>query len=200
MTTLNNTFEGGTNGVGVTLANSGGVSGNAWNDITIAGAGTFVYSNVGTAHGSLGGRVTVAGGTDRARVYHSFAATNTAAARFYIYLHSLPSASGTKLFAFADTAFSQKVVVGLTAANKIFYGTISTAFANSLTANTLYRVEVSVTKGTTISDGKVKIAYYLGDNASPVETAIENLAFDTGTNQYIRTMFGAVQLYRACCC
>ena len=57
MTTLTNSFEGGTNGTGITAANSGGASGNAFDNVLGQFGGTVTYSSTVAAHGSLSAKV-----------------------------------------------------------------------------------------------------------------------------------------------
>jgi hypothetical protein len=53
MTLLINSFEGGTSGVNISTANSGGLSGNAFDGIVLGAGGTLQYSNAQSAHGSI---------------------------------------------------------------------------------------------------------------------------------------------------
>ena len=58
---MSNTLEGGTNGTTITIANSGGGSGNAFDFITTSLSGaSFVYQNAAAFRGNLGGRLTIA--------------------------------------------------------------------------------------------------------------------------------------------
>lgn len=56
---LENTSEGGTDGVTITTGNSGGASGDAYD--TIGGSGTITYSNDHPAHGGMGMEVSQGG-------------------------------------------------------------------------------------------------------------------------------------------
>jgi len=56
MTTLVNSFEGGTNGVTVSAANSGGGSGNAFDSVTIGTGASIIYDTTQT-QGALAAKV-----------------------------------------------------------------------------------------------------------------------------------------------
>lgn len=92
---LTNTAEGGTSGITVTTANSGGASGDAWDAVVIAGASTLTYSDVQSVHGDLAYAVN-GGGSGGATIQWttSLGASPTELyGRLYLYLPGNPASN-----------------------------------------------------------------------------------------------------------
>lgn len=172
MAVIQNNAEGGTaEGLTVTTANSGGLSGDAFNTIT----GPLQFSATGKGHGTYGLRVVVGATSTAWRAYHSFTATATLSGRLYFTLNTLPSAIRTLWAAIEGTGFSANMKWGVDATNKFFVqsaaGSVLATSAAALAAATLYRVEWQTAPGTTTTDGTIILKLFAGeDNATPLLT------------------------------
>ena len=88
MTLLKNSSEGGTSGVAVSTGNSGGASGNAFDAVTVSGAGAaLAFDNSQAAHGTLSAKYTFPSGV-ASTAYASWttSAGSTSPAFFRLYL------------------------------------------------------------------------------------------------------------------
>lgn len=85
MALQSNNGEGGTNGVAVTTANSGGASGTPWDAVSIAGGGAVGYQNSTVAHGAMAYGFSLAG-TGTAFVTWNVASASVIAVRAYLNL------------------------------------------------------------------------------------------------------------------
>lgn len=149
MTLITNTAEGGTAGVVVTTANSGGSSGTAFSTVT---AGHTTFSSAAAGHGGLGYELTAASGSG----YVALGGTGTGpfAAQAYVRFSSLPSGTNRHRFLSvmntAGTYFVLALDLTPTGAIEVTSssGFIATAGA-SLNVNSWYRVQVTGTSGTT---------------------------------------------------
>ena len=95
MTTVQNSFEGGTSGTTISTGNSGGTSGTAFDVISIGAAATLAFSGTRAAHGTLSCQVATG-----ASSVSSYAEWSTSMGshtqvwfRLYLYFTALPSAS-----------------------------------------------------------------------------------------------------------
>jgi hypothetical protein len=196
LTTKQNTGLGGTNGAAVTTAGSGGASGDAWDSIALAGAGTLTYSNTNMPFsGHLWHRAqAAAGGTDRVRAYHSFTAANYHSRRFAFRVRQDPG-TAQMLAAIVDTAFSfpiQLQLVTVSGARHLVLSVNGTqvkdwgAISFGSAAGDIYWLDWFATVGTT---GTVKAKLY-DDSQTLVGTEYSNTSINTGTAQFIREQFG----------
>ena len=187
-----NSAEGGTNGVTVTTANSGGLSGDPWSSVSIAAGTTMVFSTAAAYKGSLGYRDTygtVSGGyTNRRR---SVVGWTQFRDRWYFRFSALPSvsvqlayvgnASGSTVLARVILLTNGKIGVQNRAGTTVFTS------AASLSINTWYRVEWIVVPGTTTSNGTIRFTYAAADGAA-IETYASTSA-NTGTSGNLGTLF-----------
>jgi hypothetical protein len=89
-----NTFEGGTNGTGITAANSGGTSGTAFSTVSTVTGGTLAYSNAHVAKGSMAMSfaTTTTSGTSYGQWSSGVIGTQTTLyGRAYVYLTGSPT-------------------------------------------------------------------------------------------------------------
>ncbi|MGN6760517.1 MAG: hypothetical protein ACTHJI_04200 [Leifsonia sp.] len=169
MAVVGNNFEGGTDGVALTNINSGGASGTPFDAIFGTGA---VYTSSSPIQGSMSMRVPVntfgAGVYTLSNVSHvaakiKFRATTVGTTDLHII--RLHGGSNVRYFSVHQNALGKLRVDDATGTTGVF------TFANALTAGTVYRLEVYVVAGSTTSNGTIKVAYYLGNSTTPVETA-----------------------------
>jgi hypothetical protein len=194
------TGQGGTNNGTVTTTNSGGASGDAFDGPSpfTAGAGTVTYSNTNPPFaGYMWERLqAAAGGTDRARTYHSFTAANQLSARFAFRVRQDPTA-GQMLFALVNNAATsnfpvQVQLVTVSGARHLVLNVSGTqvkdfgAITFGSGAGDVYWMQLYVTMGAT---GTVKAKLY-DDSQTLVGTEYSDTSINTGTNQFIRFQSG----------
>jgi hypothetical protein len=198
MTVLSNGFAQGVNGTAITVAlsaDSGSALGEEPTVAGVAGNGYARFSNAHPAHGTMGLWLFANGGTDKAQVrWYLPANSPQASAYVYIYLDSLPGVA-TNICSFTDSASSVMASMVISSTGKLQVtsktGTISPTGWPILTVGTLYRVGLTIAKGTGTTDGKVKGAWALGDAAFDAANTFETLATNTGTNDVRRFYVGS---------
>lgn len=191
MTSFLNNFEGGTNGTTISNANSGGTSGNAFNVIGSGTGTTEAYSSSFAAHGTLSGKMQV--GTTSAPAYISWNSTTlgTVSAisygRAYIYLSAAPG-TGDAVIAFLNGSTfgggiqintSRKIILQNSASG------FDQTFTTTLALSTWYRIEWSVTPGSS-GTGTLVCNLYVGDSGTVTETK-------TGTGGYVPSNWNAIR-------
>lgn len=179
------TAEGQANGTALSVSNSATGSGDALGVVSKAGAGAAVYSTGQAAHGTKSILTTCTAAADTAIMGFSGMSATSMAGQFYIYITALPTL-GTIELAQMRFAGGSATKILLSATSKQLQITDALggqikAFANALAVNTLYRVNLRATIGTTTTDGTISAAYYLGDSTTPVEAAYTGTAVNAGT-------------------
>lgn len=171
--TVINTFEGGTNNTTVTLANSGGVSGDTPSDVAIATGDGVVFSNTNPAHQLMGVKMTfLAGGAGATRIMWAAAESGRIVFSFYYLITTLPTA--TEDVAGIRHASGNMCVLNIGADGKLVVANAAgvniaaSKATNTIPINTMLRIDLAVQKGTTTTDGTVGYAYYLGSDSTPV--------------------------------
>lgn len=171
MAIFRNTFEGGTNGTTVTVANSGGASGDAF-----TAAGAMIFSSTQAAHGALSIRDTP---STSSVVRWAISGVAAVSIRSYVYFTATPSMAIFRITHATDTTAA---VVQVNTANKLRLNAksntqlwVSTA---DIPLNQWLRIEAYFIQGATASSGQAQIAYYLGDSTTPIEQS----AVITGAN------------------
>jgi hypothetical protein len=175
--TLVNSFEGGTNGVTITPANSGGASGNAFDTVPV-GTGTLVFSSTQAAHGVLSGQFTTTSSSVTVvvwgasvpvsgesqiwfRVYYYFPAFPTNGFRPLEFLQYVGGAGESASVLMSNAGIMQ----GLNAAS----GNVFT-FTNPIPLNQWFRLEGSITANRNAS-GTFSLSLYDNmDSNAPTET------------------------------
>lgn len=186
MAVISNNFEGGTDGVAVSAANSGGASGTAFDSPWGTG---FTFSAADATQGSMGASVGTslfgAGQWTLSSVSHvavkmKFKAKATPTAdTFLIRLHN---SGGTRIFSVHINGAAKIRVDDASGTTGVF------TFANAITSGTVYRLEAYVVCGSTNSNGTIKVGYYLGNSTSPVESVYLNTAANVGTGATLTSL------------
>ncbi|HEY3924872.1 MAG TPA: fibronectin type III domain-containing protein [Acidothermaceae bacterium] len=190
-TFVKNSAEGGTSGAAVTVANSGGASGNALTVVSKGSGATLNYSTAAAAHGSLGYALTGTSGTATLMGWNGYSVPSMAIRFYYNPGTSLPN----QVLRLADIRNSSATAarVELSASNQIFIqnaaGTTVTTFPHALSANTWYRVELTIS--VSASTATIKAAYYLGTSTTPVDTAYSTTTGNTGTANITQVSIGS---------
>jgi hypothetical protein len=181
-TILQNTAEGGTPGTAITVANSGGASGNPFTGVT-GGTNTWKYASAHTVRNALSLQCDQITGSSAALMWTMSALTQHYG-RMYFYISAYPSVSQPIVKGFGT---------GYTAAWRIDLNSVG-AFSVRNSANTRiftstqaaspglwHRLEWHMTSGT--STGNIEVRLYVGDQTIPLETyTVSNQAFNSETS------------------
>lgn len=166
MAQIRNTFDGGTNGVGMTTGNTGGTSGNAFTAVEAA----LTFSSDWAVTGTLCAKYPTSGtGYGRWNI-----AGSNAALRMMVRQTSAQDAGVTGLANVRATPTTHIANIILQGTNRLRLRQ-TTAGTDLWTATGPFpvgqdvRVELLVEQGTTNSDGRIRAAYYLGHSDTPVE-------------------------------
>lgn len=180
-----NTAEGGTDGVTVTTANSGGGSGDAWDTVAISTGGALTFSNFAPAHGSRGYAFGLpADGTSGA---HRLLKNAVEAGRFVVsvyFQYDLAITATEDVCGVRHSAGNMAIlVVGsdgkLIVQNAAGSGISASRMTTALAADKRYRVDFAVTKGTTTANGRFE--YSVWDVVASDATAV--FSYDSGATQ-----------------
>lgn len=177
MTILVNTFEGGTQGTTISTGNSGGTSGNAFDNVSIGSGGTLTYDGTQAAHGSLSAEITTAGSGVFFGWVASLGTQTQVWFRQYLYLTGNPSANIAPFK--AQSGASNCAQMGINTSGKITFqnaafSTVITS-ASTIPLNQWFRVEGFVLAGT--STGQLSFSLYdAADSVTPTETQTSTAA------------------------
>jgi hypothetical protein len=178
MPTITNNAEGGTTGTTVTTGNSGAESGTACATVLINAGNAITFDTAAAHRGALGYKFDM-GTTQPCQLTWTLATTIRTVMRFYFMAAALPSAND--YIAVYRNATLGPATLTLTTANKFNVqnaagaGISASTATNPIVANTWYRVELAITKGTTTSNGRIEYAYYIGDSTTA------EFSYDSGT-------------------
>lgn len=178
-TSGNNNFEGGTDGTLVTAPASGGASGTAFDAIF----GTaFTWAAAAAFQGTMGasvaasqfgaGQWTLSSTKVSGKMYFQPKAVPTADT----FLMRVETAAGVRLFSVHVNALGKLRVDDAAGTTGVF------TFAAVLDPTKYYRLEAYVVAGSTTSNGTIKVAYYIGNNTTPQETALVGTVGGVYTN------------------
>lgn len=194
MTQYTQTAEGGSAGLGITIANSGGASGTAFSLVTLNGTATATYSATGKSHGSLGYRVQNPGtSTDRFYLRTTLPApVDQFADRTYFTLNAMPGVA-QDLISYFDTGTAHLFQISLNSGGTIraasATGVTLSQYATALTAGTLYRIETQWHKGTTTTDGQLAAQLFAADSTTALWT-YSSAAVNVGVTQFSQKWLG----------
>jgi PKD repeat protein len=182
MTLKRFTAEGGTTGSVVTTANSASGSGDALTTAAYAASGTAVYSITQKMHGSKAILVTCAAAADTAIFGYGGLTASTLPGEVYIYITALPTLGSATVAQVRAGGPSANLVVTTAAKLAVIdaAGATIKTFATSLAVNTWYRLYIRGVPGTTITNGTIEAAYYVGDSTTPAETMYTGTAVNCG--------------------
>ncbi len=183
-----NTYEGGSNGTGISQANSGGMSGTAFDVVTTTGTGTTItYDNTHPVHGTLGGKTHFP--AVAATAYPSWTTAVGAQGKIwfrrYLYHTAYPA---------VNTRIWQSDISGSTLCAAVYLMTDgSLLFANSAGATVFqsaaalapnsapYRVEGYVTGSATVGQVELKLWKTSADGALGTEDYTNTSAANVNT-------------------
>jgi hypothetical protein len=164
---LNNTAEGGTDGTTITVGNSGGASGDAFDSVI----NSPKFSNAHPVTGNMGIDLYSALGVSN-KIGWTRTFGQTIYGRYYVYTDVLVSASSTYIEVLDAAVAYCGIVEGPDPTGKVnlynaALSTVATSTMN-LSINTLYRIEYKLFSHA--SAGTVEARIYLGHSLTPLET------------------------------
>lgn len=166
MVKIRNNFDGGTNGTGMTVPNTGGASGTAFTAVEVAA--TFSNEQSETPPLSMKPPTTAITGYGRWTVPDRNIST-----RLYLYTTTAHSADYNFL-QFRDATSAVILTIRINGANAL-RAFVTASAANAWTAsgtlplNQQVRVECLYEQGVANNDGRVRVAYFLGDLTTPIQ-------------------------------
>lgn len=194
-----NNADAGTSGTAVTIGNSGGASGDPWQNVSTGTGNTITFDST-AAHGGLSYKV-VTGTTANSFLQATglTVSTNTRMVTDFAFrMGALPTTQVWQFARFTNSAGASLATLGMAASGGIMQvinaaAVVQTA-SNSpaLSANTWYRVVFACTPGTTTSNGTIELAIYLLGSRTPIWTWSSS-AQNAGTTAVERLLFGALQ-------
>jgi len=177
--TMQNTFDSGTAGTSITAGNSGGANGDAF---AVTGSGrTF---NADAMHGALSADFLLASGDAANYAQWSLGTTSKeVAVQFYFKLvQNVTATSGFFILRGGGSAIVQLAIKSDRTVD-VLVGSGSTNIHNSsaLTLGTWYRFDLTLTVGTTTSNGVISMVISEGDSLSAFSTMSTNSSANLGT-------------------
>ncbi|MER5649596.1 hypothetical protein [Streptosporangium sp. NPDC002524] len=175
MPTLNNSLEGGADGATITTGNSGGASGDAFGAATVDAGASLIYTTAHAAHGSVGAQVSTGVGSGSAYVAWTSglpATSPTVWARAYYRFAANPAATVNVLRILSGSnGIMGTIRVNAAGTIGMLYGsgTLAGTSAAALTAGSWFRVETSVTAGSTTGAMSCRI-FWSSDSETPDQT------------------------------
>jgi len=163
-----NTAEGGTHTVDVTTGNSGGVSGYAWDAVTLDSGGLAKFNNLHAMHGVLGYKLT---GSGNGGAFLAWSTPQTTIyGRAYLLVQTFPA--GTTSVIDARNSGVNAAAVRLNAAKKLEIwdglGNLVGTGTTVLVQDTWYRIEFQFVFG--LTTGSITARLYSGDSTTLLET------------------------------
>jgi hypothetical protein len=177
--TLENTFEGGTPGTAVTVANSGGLSGAAFDEVDPSSS-AITYSS-GALHGTVACQITTLADDDPYFAWTSLVSGTTTWGRVYLKIGSLPPDNINIVRHLAGTATVITVRVNTNGRLGLLYGT-GTFAGNGTVAipvDTWVRIEWTVTTG--LGTGSVQATLYTDPESTTPADTLSASNINTGT-------------------
>lgn len=180
---LSNTFEGGSDGTTITTGNSGGVSGNAFDLVTIGATHTVAYSSGSAISQTLSALITPGGTSGTSFVQWGSASVGTIGPTVYtrFYWRNVGAFSSTNcrqqyMEGAGGSALRCALTVNGTAGTPGKFswvnsaGTAGTLSTSTLAIDTTYRFECKWTLDASV--GQAFISVFVGDSATPLETLV----------------------------
>lgn len=168
-----NNFEGGSNGVTITTGNSGGASGDAFDNAPAPGTGaTMTYSTAQAAHGSVSMSASTSGTSTTAYAGYILASVTSDYLRAYYRFTSLPSAQQVILRYLSSG--SQTLRVNITTAGLIEVrnaaNTVVGTTTSAISAGSWFRLELNPTFSTTV--GAIALRLYLTPDSTSISDSL----------------------------
>lgn len=189
MALVQNTFNGGTSGAGITEATSGGASGTPFNYVEVNTGATATFQTTAALHGARGARIT--GNGAHAFLQHDLVGTKKLTMRFHVRFPSAPTVN-CQIY---TPRSSIDYIGGLNITTALKFqvtklGGASIFTSAALSVNTYYRVEIAH-EVATATTGKIWFRYFVGNSATPVEE-FTTTTTDLGTANLVMYRLGKI--------
>lgn len=193
MAIYTNNAEGGTNGTGVTTANSD--DNNAGSVFQLSTGGTRTYSSTWANSGTTSWFVDGGAAVSALLGWDAIGVTQLAAARIYIRFTSLPP-STCAIMQFRSSLGNHCGEFQIQNDGKFRVTSVGGAQATTgtytLAINTTYRIEASAEAGTTTSNGRIKYSIYAGNSTTALESFDSGYAWNVNTGNISGFRWGKV--------
>lgn len=190
MTSKATGFETGTAGSALTTGDTGDPD--TPNEVAITAGGSATYSSTYAAHANLSVRLKNTTSGDKITVgFISFNST-TVCGSAYIRFQSYPSAASDLATIRNSTTNAMKVQIWSDGKLRVLNsaGTTVKTFASAIGTGSWIRLEWQATKGTTTSDGRIRVAYYALDDETAVDSYDSGTTTNTGTTNLVVAHLG----------
>lgn len=189
-----NNAEGQPHGTALTVANSGGGSGDAFNVVTVGSGASLVYSTASKGHGTRSYALTNAANTATTMSWTGLNDTMIAVRLYYNPGATLPNAAMRLID--IRSATTSMARISLNTSNRLFmqdYNAASTKWTSSasLVANTWYRIEIAISVSATAAI--MKCDYYEMDAATTAAAGYSTTTGNTGSDNIAIVNFGTLQ-------
>lgn len=166
-----NTAEGGTDGVTVSAANSGGASGDAYGTVVVGAGATCAYSNARAAHGTMSVLTSTGASNVSAYTPYVLASVTEDYSRVYHNVDTLPGAVRALLRYTSAGNQALRVSVVSTGTIRVFDAANNTAGTTTATISVdqWFRIEVHVVFSATVGTCELRL-YTTPDSGTPTET------------------------------
>ncbi len=182
---LRNNAEGGTNGADISPTNTGGLSGEAWTNISLSAGNTAKFSNA-VARNTLSYQIATGASAGEVSIrWLDVPAVPTIYARFYIFMTTLPSASFRPIELGGSNGFTTAWSLGIRTDGKVSIrdsaGTQMSVSGSALQAGRWMRIELSIAVSQTTGSSVVKL-YREADSPYPTEVMASTAVYNTQPN------------------
>jgi hypothetical protein len=187
-----NTFEGGTDNVDLSAANTAGNSGVPIASIAKNTGTTLQFSST-QARGALSMRISYALSAAGYAVWN-WSTSSRSAIRYYVYYENNFDTTFME-FTTVRSASANLGKIGLNGSTHaiVIQNSANVAVASSpypLQVNAWYRFELAITVGTTTSNGRIEFAYYDNDSLTPIWSYDSGATANTGTAAFATLRIG----------
>lgn len=188
MTILSNNAEGGTNGVTVTTANSGGFSGDAFSTVVNGSGGAVTFSNVNVYRGGMSILFTQPNATTQFIAFDQGAGTSAFQDSIYFYYPAHPDVTHQLVdIRYAAGGSSGGLFISTTGQIRVAAGTITSTFtAGVLTPGNWYRAEWQGSNYGSTGATNLAAQVFLADSLTSLLSATVTTGTTTGTVQIFR--------------
>lgn len=182
--------EGSTDEADVT---TGSGFGTPWTTVSKVGSCTIKYDSAQAMHGTSSIRFSRTSASDTGSIRYNHSATMARMQVRTYYHRAATETSPLKLMVFRNTStFMGYIEISgtgrITALNTSATLISGSTATNAMLVNTWYRIEAAIKAGTTTSNGTIEWSYYLGDDATAIESWSSS-AVNTGIIDPIQCRF-----------
>ncbi len=186
---VTNTFEGGTAGVDLSTANTGGASGTPIVSAPKNAPTTLQFNNVQTRDNLsllIDYSVSAAG-----YLVWNWTSNKRSVMRFYVYFEDAMQDTYFEIARFRNSSINTGLIAITSRQFIVYSNSLQHLTPFKLQPNSWYRCELAVKAGTTTSNGRFEFAYYDKDSLTPIYTYDSGTTTDLGTTSFATIRIGA---------